>query len=158
MQIGHHFFINPLDADKKMEEDHAQEVKGAFSKSRGRRELLNLECSINYDSTGARTARPTFFSAECFRWGSGLRAIVVCGLWVWELGFFLGGFCFFGLFGFSCARFSWVHFVVYFLCTLRRLKLFIILLFTYENKIKRWLYHYSQSFGASRIKISKPEI
>jgi hypothetical protein len=34
-------------------------------------------------------------------------------------------------FCFSCARFSWVHYVVYFLCTLGCFMLFIILLFTY---------------------------
>jgi hypothetical protein len=34
-----------------IENDHYREVKGACS--RGRRELLNLECSINYESTGA---------------------------------------------------------------------------------------------------------
>jgi hypothetical protein len=32
-----------------IEEDHHWEVKGVHSKNRGRRELLNLECSINYD-------------------------------------------------------------------------------------------------------------
>jgi hypothetical protein len=35
-----------------IEEDHPREVKGACSNPRGRRELLNLECSINYDTTG----------------------------------------------------------------------------------------------------------
>jgi hypothetical protein len=30
-------------------EDHVREVKGAWSKSRGRRKLLHLESSINYD-------------------------------------------------------------------------------------------------------------
>jgi len=34
---------------------------------------------------GVGKARPTFFSVECLGWGSGLRAVVVCGLWVWEL-------------------------------------------------------------------------
>jgi hypothetical protein len=34
-------------------EDHSREEKEAYSKSRGRRELLNLECSINYDTSGA---------------------------------------------------------------------------------------------------------
>jgi hypothetical protein len=33
-----------------IEEDHPWEVKGVCSKTRGRRELLNLECSINYDT------------------------------------------------------------------------------------------------------------
>jgi hypothetical protein len=38
-------------------EDNLLEVKGACSYSRGRRELLNLECSINYDLTGASSRR-----------------------------------------------------------------------------------------------------
>jgi hypothetical protein len=33
-------------------EDHSWEVTEAYSKSRGRRELLNLECFINYDTSG----------------------------------------------------------------------------------------------------------
>lgn len=39
-----------------IEDDHFREVKGACSKDRDRRELLNLECSINYDiaSTSSR--------------------------------------------------------------------------------------------------------
>jgi tRNA(His) 5'-end guanylyltransferase len=40
---------------KAIEEDHAREGKGASS--RGRRELLNLECSINYESTCASSRR-----------------------------------------------------------------------------------------------------
>lgn len=35
-----------------IKEDHTRVVKGACSKPRGRRELLNQECSINYDTTG----------------------------------------------------------------------------------------------------------
>jgi hypothetical protein len=38
-------------------EDNLREVKGASSYSKGRRELLNLECSINYDSAGASSRR-----------------------------------------------------------------------------------------------------
>jgi hypothetical protein len=34
------------------DEDHHREEKGAYSKSSGIRELLNLECSINYGNTG----------------------------------------------------------------------------------------------------------
>jgi len=34
---------------------------------------------------GVRKARPMFFSVVCFWRGLGLR-VVVCGLWVWELG------------------------------------------------------------------------
>lgn len=33
-------------------EDHLREVKGACSKTRGRSELLNLKCSINYEIVG----------------------------------------------------------------------------------------------------------
>jgi hypothetical protein len=36
-----------------IEEDNVWEIKGAYSKSRGRRELLHLECFINYDTTRA---------------------------------------------------------------------------------------------------------
>jgi hypothetical protein len=32
-------------------------TRGLLSKSRGRRELLNLECSINYDTSGASSRR-----------------------------------------------------------------------------------------------------
>jgi hypothetical protein len=45
--------------------DHPQEENGAYSKSRGRMELLNLECSINNDNTGAGKARFVFFSGKC---------------------------------------------------------------------------------------------
>jgi hypothetical protein len=40
-----------------IEEDHYQEQKGAYFKSRGKRELLNLEFSINYDTTRAASRR-----------------------------------------------------------------------------------------------------
>lgn len=40
-----------------IEEDNVREIKGAYFKSRGRRELLNLECSINYDTTRASSRR-----------------------------------------------------------------------------------------------------
>jgi hypothetical protein len=45
--------------------DHPREEKGAYSKSRGKMELLNLECSINNDNTGAGNARFVFFSSKC---------------------------------------------------------------------------------------------
>jgi hypothetical protein len=38
-----------------IEEDHSWEVKGACS--RGRMELLNLECSINYEGASSRRGR-----------------------------------------------------------------------------------------------------
>jgi hypothetical protein len=45
---------------------------GLLSKSRGRRELLNFECSTNYDTLGASSrrgkARLTFCSVELFIW------------------------------------------------------------------------------------------
>lgn len=37
-------------------EDHFSEEKGAYSKSRSKRELLNLECSMNNDNTGASSS------------------------------------------------------------------------------------------------------
>lgn len=37
----------------EIEEDNSQEITGACSRGRG--ELLNLECSINFDSMGAST-------------------------------------------------------------------------------------------------------
>jgi hypothetical protein len=40
-----------------IEEDHPQEVKGVCSKFIGRRELFNLKCSINYDTSGASSRR-----------------------------------------------------------------------------------------------------
>lgn len=49
-----------------IEEGHLWEEKGACSKSRGKRELLNLECSINYETTGMGKARLTFFSVKRF--------------------------------------------------------------------------------------------
>ncbi len=33
-----------------IEEGHLREEKGACSKSRGKRELLNLECTINFET------------------------------------------------------------------------------------------------------------
>lgn len=33
-----------------IDDDHSREVKGARSKTKGRKELLNLGCSINYDT------------------------------------------------------------------------------------------------------------
>ena len=51
-------------------------MKEAFPwKVKGRRELLNIECSINYDSMGASSkhgkARLMLSSVECFVWVSG---------------------------------------------------------------------------------------
>jgi hypothetical protein len=40
-----------------IEEDHPRKVKGVRLKPRGRRELLNLECSINYDAYGTSSRR-----------------------------------------------------------------------------------------------------
>jgi hypothetical protein len=40
-----------------IEEDLQREVKAACPKTRGRRELLNLECSINYDTACASSRR-----------------------------------------------------------------------------------------------------
>jgi hypothetical protein len=40
-----------------IEEDHPQEVKGVCSKSGGRRELFNLECSINFDIPSGSSRR-----------------------------------------------------------------------------------------------------
>lgn len=40
-----------------VEEDHPREVKGVCSNTRGKRELLNLECSINCDTAGASSRR-----------------------------------------------------------------------------------------------------
>jgi hypothetical protein len=40
-----------------IEEDHPRVVKGACSKSRGKMELLNLECSLNYGTSGASSRR-----------------------------------------------------------------------------------------------------
>ena len=63
-------------------EDHSQDVKGVCS--RGRRELINLKCSINYENSGApsRQGRGTarFFSVERFVWVLDLRAFGF--LWV----------------------------------------------------------------------------
>jgi hypothetical protein len=96
-----------------IEEDHPREVKGVCSKSRGRRELLNLECSINYDTSarplGVGKARLTFCSVECFVWVSGQRAFGV--LWVSGLsdcgvrGLF--GFC--GFFLLFCLSFCFAR-------------------------------------------------
>jgi hypothetical protein len=40
-----------------IEKDHPREVKGVCSKSRGKRELLNLECSINYGTSSTSSTR-----------------------------------------------------------------------------------------------------
>jgi hypothetical protein len=62
-------------------EDHSRDVKGVYF--RGRRELINLKCSINYENSGApsRQGKGTarFFSIEHFVWVLGLRAFGV--LW-----------------------------------------------------------------------------
>jgi hypothetical protein len=67
-----------------IEEDHTRVVKGACSNPRGRRELLNQECSINYDTAGTSSRLwerrgSRFFRVECFVWVLGLRAVGVCG-------------------------------------------------------------------------------
>jgi hypothetical protein len=67
-----------------IEEGHPREVKGSCSNPRGRRELLNLECSIKYDTSGASSrsgkhSRAHIFSVECFVWVSSTRVVGVCG-------------------------------------------------------------------------------
>jgi len=75
-------------------------------------------------------------------WVSSLRVVGVCGLWVWvwELfvffWVFLGWVLFvLGCLGLSCASFTWVLHVVYYLCTYGCLMLFIIFIFTYKRKM-----------------------
>jgi hypothetical protein len=59
-----------------IEEDHTRVVKGACSNPRGRRELLNQECSINYDTAGTS-------SRLWERRGSRfLELSALCGFWV----------------------------------------------------------------------------
>jgi hypothetical protein len=83
-----------------IEKYHSREVKGACS--RGKRELLNLECSINYESTSASSRRGKgkayVFSVERFVWVSGLRAFVV--LWVFGILRVFGVLRVFGICGF----------------------------------------------------------
>jgi hypothetical protein len=63
-------------------EDNLREVKGACSYSRGKRELLNLECSIKYDSIGASSRRVK-------RQGSRLLTLSVKTLGLRALGFWV---------------------------------------------------------------------
>jgi hypothetical protein len=77
-----------------IEEDHPQKVRGVCLKSRGRRKLLNLECSINYDAYGTSSRALERQGLCCLVWSA------LCGFgfegWVFLL------FCL----GFSFARFS----------------------------------------------------
>ena len=64
-----------------IDEDSPWEIKGVCSISRGRRELLNLACSINYENTGVSSRRGK--GGSCF-----LALSASCGLLVF------GGFGF----------------------------------------------------------------